>query len=311
VLPDRVPFIKLHGAGNDYLFVELEDASPEVAEALVAAGPRLARHLSPRRTAVGADGIVFVLPDEQADARLVMFNADGSRGRLCGNALRLVAWRLFEGARKGAPEVLLASDAGLHPARPGRDPEGRPEPRVALGRPRFDAAAIPFEPSAVRVFQEGGPEGPWQVGVEAGASAWEGLVLSVGNPHLVLPLALDPHELDLTVLGPPLENHAAFPERVNVNFLLVDERGVLHLRTFERGSGETSACGSGAAASAVALSHLLGLERDLPLRVRMAGGELIVHYGADGMVWVAGPVAEAFRGSFLSSLGEDGVRLVP
>ncbi len=298
MLPERVPFLKLHGAGNDYLFIELEEASPEVVELMVAAGPDWARRFSPRRTGVGADGIVFVLPDENADARLVMFNADGSRGRLCGNALRLVAWRLFEGPRRGAPEVLLASDAGLHAARPGTDPLGRPEPRVNLGRPRFDAQEIPLDPSALRVFGGGASEGPWQVGLQAGPSAWEGLVLSVGNPHLVLPLAHDPRELDLATLGPPLESHPAFPQRVNVNFVQVDERGTLHLRTFERGSGETSACGSGAAASAVALSHLLDLERDLPLRVQMAGGELVVRYDSEGGVWVAGPVAEVFRGSF-------------
>jgi diaminopimelate epimerase len=292
----RVAFSKWHGAGNDYVFVEPATLDESVATTLRERAPEIATRISARRTGIGSDGLVLLERDPACDARLVMFNSDGSRGRLCGTALRCAAeglrrGRFFGAERRDVRSLVLASDAGLHDVRFERGVE------VALGKPRFAADAIPLQIDAVRVFDAGG-DGPWQIGLEAGGEAWEGLALSMGNPHLVLPLVHDPGELDVERLGPPLERHAAFPERVNASFVHLCDDGTLRQRTFERGSGETLSCGSGAAAAVVALTHLLGLSRDRAMRVAMPGGELGVRYTSEGMVWLSGPVECAFEGSF-------------
>lgn len=299
---EHIPFSKWHGAGNDYVFVELSRVPSATAHRLIEMAPALARRLSAQHTGIGADGLVLLDVDAGVDLRLLMFNGDGSRGALCGNALRCAATGLHRGhfgAAAGRESYQLASDSGVHAARitPGDSPEDPARATVAIGRPRFEAERIPMDPSRTRVFSEGGST-PWEIALDAAGEIWEGLALSMGNPHLVLPLVHSPAELDLDVLGPPLEAHPAFPERVNASFVRLAEDGAIEQRTFERGSGETAACGSGACASVVALTYLLDLPLGLEQRVRMPGGELRVTIAEDGMVWLGGPVELVFWGHF-------------
>lgn len=293
---EQVPFSKWHGAGNDYVFVELSRVSQETAHRLLERAPELARRLSAQHTGIGADGLVLLDVDAGVELRLLMFNGDGSRGALCGNALRCVGAGLYSGHFGSAPgreHYQLASDSGVHAVRIAAEGAAM----VAIGRPRFEAERIPMDPSRTRVFSEGGTT-PWEIALDAAGEIWEGLALSMGNPHLVLPLVHSPAELDLAALGPPLEAHPAFPERVNASFVRLAEDGAIEQRTFERGTGETAACGSGACASVVALTYLLDLPLGVEQRVRMPGGELRVTIAEDGMVWLGGPVERVFWGHF-------------
>lgn len=301
---EHIPFSKWHGAGNDYVFVELARVSQDTAHRLIEMAPALARRLSAQHTGIGGDGLVLLDVDAGVDLRLLMFNGDGSRGALCGNALRCVGTGLSSGHFGSAPgrtTYQLASDSGVHEVRiaPGGTSadEARGTATVAIGRPRFEAERIPMDPSRTRVFSEGGTT-PWEIALDAAGEIWEGLALSMGNPHLVLPLVHSPAELDLALLGPPLEAHPAFPERVNASFVRLAEDGAIEQRTFERGTGETAACGSGACASVVALTYLLDLPVGAEQRVRMPGGELRVTIAEDGMVWLGGPVERVFWGHF-------------
>lgn len=303
---EHIPFSKWHGAGNDYVFVELSRVPSATAHRLIEMAPALARRLSAQHTGIGADGLVLLDVDAGVDLRLLMFNGDGSRGALCGNALRCVGTGLHSGhfgSSPGRSTYQLASDSGVHEVRiapAGSSSDDAAEvarATVAIGRPRFEAERIPLDPSRTRVFSEGGTT-PWEIALDAAGEIWEGLALSMGNPHLVLPLVHSPAELDLAVLGPPLEAHPAFPERVNASFVRLAEDGAIEQRTFERGTGETAACGSGACASVVALTYLLDLPRGVEQRVRMPGGELRVTIAEDGMVWLGGPIERVFWGHF-------------
>ncbi len=293
---ERIPFSKWLGASNDYLVVELARVSTAAAAELIARAPELARRLSARHTGIGGDGMVLLERDAAADLRLLMFNSDGSRGGVCGNALRCVGAGSRRGAFGAAPgrdSYTLASDAGVHAVRFDADHGAT----VAIGHPRFEAKDIPLDPAHVRVFRAGG-DAPWEIALEAAGEAWEGLALSIGNPHLVLPLVHSPADLDLGELGPPLESHPAFPQRINASFVHLGEDGVIEQRTFERGAGETAACGSGACAAVIALTHLLDLPRGETHRVRMPGGELRVTLADDGVAWLGGPVERVFAGEF-------------
>lgn len=293
-------FTKLHGCGNDYIFVRTEEHPPAIAAALRQNAPELSRLWSHRQTGVGADGLVLVESSPGADARLVMFNSDGSRGALCVNALRCVARLTHEAS--GKRKLLLASDCGVHRAevRPGVGAQYRV--RVELAPPSFEPEAIPLDARVLRSRsgEQGDlgshPGGPIPLDLPAGGARWTGWALSVGNPHLIVPLETDPAEIDVVGLGRELEKAACFPDRVNVTFAWPKERGLAVLRTFERGSGETAACGSGACAAAVVLTHRLSLMRGSPWRLQYPGGDLEASWEPDSRVLLEGPAEVAYRG---------------
>lgn len=284
-------FTKLHGCGNDYIFVRTEEHAPALAEALRLHAPELSRQWSDRHTGIGADGLVLVEPSPDGDARLVMYNSDGSRGALCVNALRCVARLTWEAS--GRNDLLLASDTATHRARvrPGVGPQF--QVRVELPAPRFAPEAIPLV--APELGPTTGPD-PMAVELGAGGARWLGWALSVGNPHLVVPLETDPADLDVPRLGSELERAACFPDRINVTFAQVLEPGRARVRTFERGSGETAACGSAACAASVVLTHRLGLRRGSPWRLMYPGGELLATWEQDGRISLEGPAEVAYRG---------------
>ena len=284
-------FTKLHGCGNDYVFVRTEEHAPALAEALRQHAPELSRQWSDRHTGIGADGLVLVEPSPDSDARLVMYNSDGSRGALCVNALRCVARLTWEAT--GRSELLLSSDTANHRARvrPGVGPQF--QVRVELAPPRFAPGSIPLEAPD---HDPGADLDPIAIELGAGGARWAGWALSVGNPHLVLPLETDPRDLDVPTLGAELERAPCFPDRINVTFAQVLEPGRARLRTFERGSGETAACGSGACAAAVVLTHRLGLRRGSPWTLSYPGGELLATWEQDGRISLEGPAEVAYRG---------------
>jgi diaminopimelate epimerase len=258
-------FDKMHGLGNDFVVV---DARPETGNAPFDVTPTLARAICDRRTGVGCDQLIVLEPSERADLKMRILNCDGGEVESCGNATRCVVQ--LTGARR------IDSDGGLLE---GEDLGAEVE--VAIGEPRFGWDEVPLA---------------YPMDTSALPMAWDGLegpmALNVGNPHLVF-FVPDAREVPLEDLGPRIENDPAFPERINVNVATyVHDR--LKLRTFERGAGETLACGTGACASAVAA--IATKRAESPVTVDMTGGSLIVSWTPGESIRMRGGATHVFSG---------------
>ena len=280
-------FVKMHGAGNDYIYVDcFEQESPHQPS-------KLAVQVSDRHTGVGSDGLILMAPSERADARMHMWNADGSRGEMCGNGVRCVAKYLFESGIARRPALRVETDRGVLTLDLEISAGLVHRVRVNMGRPILNAGAIPTTlagdpPVRARL----------DVDVSRGTDCVERLevtCVSMGNPHCVLFV----DELDdsrVRILGPRIEHHSAFPNRVNVEFARLLSPREMRVRVWERGSGETLACGSGACAAAVA-GRLTGAT-DAEVAVHLPGGTLDVEIADDGDVFLTGPAEEVFRGEW-------------
>lgn len=268
-------FTKMQGCGNDYIYVDCFSGMLENA-------PELAQKLSPRHFAVGADGLICICKSQVADARMRMFNADGSEGKMCGNGIRCVAQWLYEHGRTGET-LTVETLAGIKTIR-----------RVGEGLWQVDMGRAEFSPELVPVKGLGGAP---VVGGElmVHGRAWPVTCVSMGNPHCVT-VVEDVAAVDLRALGPAFEHHAAFPEGVNTEF--VQRLGPAHLkmRVWERGSGETWACGTGACASAAACVALGLCMPDTDLLVDLIGGALTIRVKSDGQVLMTGPAVTVFTG---------------
>lgn len=273
-------FTKMHGAGNDYIYVDgLRDRVPDDL-------PDLARRMSDRRRGVGADGLVILRPAADADARMEMYNADGSRSEMCGNALRCIARLLFDRGHVRERRIRILTDAGLRIVDLEMEDGAVRRARASLGAPRLDRADVPMTGPAGRVVDE-----PFA----AAGREFRITALSLGNPHCVA-FVDDVSGLDLATIGPAFERHQSFPARVNAHFAEILASDLVRCRTFERGSGETFACGTGAAAILVA--GVLTGRTGRVLRCRPPGGELVASWATDGELHVAGPAEEAFTGEW-------------
>lgn len=277
----RISFTKMHGCGNDYIYLDCRQTGlPEhVADWSV--------KLSPRHTAVGADGIICICPPQTpgADATMRIFNADGSEGKMCGNGVRCVAQYLYtHGLAKDPVEIdTLSGRKTLH-----RLGEGRWQ--AEMGQFSAMAADLP----AVEVG-----EGPLvHMTVEAAGRSWDAVGVSMGNPHCVVqwPDENLPTGMELAAMGPAFEKNKLFPEGINTEFVYVRDATHLKMRVWERGSGETMACGTGACASAVAMV-LRGISpRNVPIEIELLGGKLEITVCSDDHVLMSGPAETAFTG---------------
>ena len=257
----RRHFHKMHGLGNDFVIVDARETP-------FGATSSLARAIADRRTGVGCDQLIVLEPSERADLRMRIWNSDGGEVESCGNATRCVVQ--LTGAKS------IDTDGGLLK---GESIDGEVE--VSIGEPRFGWDEIPLA---------------YAMDTAALPMAWDGLekpmALNVGNPHLVF-FVPDAREVPLEELGPRIENDPAFPQRINVNVgTYVDDR--LKLRTFERGAGETLACGTGACASAVAA--IVTRRAQSPVRVDMTGGSLIVSWTPGEPIRMRGSATHVFEG---------------
>ncbi len=272
-------FTKMHGAGNDFVVLD------GVRETLPPLEP-LAARLADRHFGIGCDQILVVRPaaDPAADFRMQIFNADGSQVEMCANGIRCFYKYLRDHGHTRADEIGVETLSGV--VRPRWAGEGRVT--VDMGRPVLAPAKIPTT--------LGSGEGPvLDVPVELAGRRLSVSVVSMGNPHAVV-FVEDPETAPVEILGPALEHHPAFPNRVNVEFVATEGRGRLRQRTWERGSGETLACGSGACAVAV-VSMLRGLV-DRRVTIALRGGELAIEWPAnDAHVWMTGPAREVFSGA--------------
>ena len=277
----RISFTKMHGCGNDYIYLDCRQTGlPEhVADWSV--------KLSRRHLSVGADGIICICPPSTpgADATMRMFNADGSEGKMCGNGVRCVAEFLYT---HGVPRDTLEIDtlAGRKTLR--RLGEGQWQ--AEMGRFSAMAADLP----AVDVG-----EGPLvHMTVEAAGRSWDAVGVSMGNPHCVVewPDENLPTGMNLAAIGPDFEKNKIFPEGVNTEFIYVRDATHLKMRVWERGSGETMACGTGACASAVAMVLRGVCPRDVPIQIDLLGGTLEITVRSDDHVLLSGPAETAFTG---------------
>jgi diaminopimelate epimerase len=262
----QVSFVKMHGLGNDFVVLDgRQQVLPEMTN-------RLAAALADRTTGIGCDQLIVLEPSDVADFRMRIFNADGGEVEACGNATRAVGLLHGQPARietKGGLLSATPADGGIS---------------VEMGLPRLEWDQIPLA---------------YAMDTHALPLAWEVLkhpcAVNVGNPHAVF-FVPDCDAVDLHRLGPEIEHDPVFPARVNVNVATIVSRSAIRLRVWERGVGETLACGTGACATAIAaMRHNL---TDREVTVHLPGGSLHIAWRADGMIVMTGPAVESFRGSF-------------
>ena len=279
-------FTKMHGAGNDYVYVDC------FQEALPADIPELARQISDRRFGVGSDGLILICPSERADAEMRMFNADGSASEMCGNGIRCVAKYLYD--RGICRRQTLTIESGgriLSLELTARD--GKVEQvRVDMGQPILIPEQIP-----TTLRTEGDPQAPIvEVPLLIDESEFRVTCVSMGNPHCVLFVDELTDALVLGV-GPKVETHARFPNRVNVEFVKRLAPNELVQRTWERGSGETLACGTGACA--VCVAGVLAGKSERKVQIQLRGGKLQIEWNeTNNHVYMTGPAVEVFRGEW-------------
>jgi len=272
----RVRFTKMHGAGNDFVVIDCLAGDP------VSDWETFARFALDRRLGVGGDQLLLLQPSRDADFFMGIRNADGSRAEMCANGIRAFFKYLRDRRLSTSETIRVETLAGVVSPRWLSDDQIE----VEMTRPVFEPEKIP---TTLR-----GPVPLIEVPLEAGAQTLSVSTLSMGNPHCVIFLD-DPERAPVEELGPLLENHPAFPQRTNVEFVALRSRRELEQRTWERGSGETLACGSGACAAAVAAVLSGRSERELSVRLR--GGVLRIRWPSnDGPVWLTGPAAHVFEG---------------
>ena len=271
----------MQGTGNDYVYV---DAFREKVENPV----ELAKKVSHRHFGIGADGLILIKPASGMDAEMEMYNADGSRSEMCGNGLRCVAKYVHDTYSPGRDDFRFLTGAGLRTARiTVRDIEGHAvKVQLDMGVPVFRGLDIPTTFDEPEVFRKT---------IEAAGRRLEFSSVSMGNPHCVIYVD-DVKNFPVTEVGPVIERHSWFPHRVNVEFVQILSSSEAIQRTWERGSGETWACGTGAAAVAV-ISRRLGLTGER-LTLHLTGGDLLLEYSGEGSVKMTGEAVEVFRGEF-------------
>lgn len=278
----KIAFTKMHGAGNDYIYIDLY-ASP-----LDFDPSDLARKMSPRHFSVGADGVVLILPSSVADARMRMFNLDGSEGRMCGNAIRCVAKYLSDHALVKKDVITVETLSGIKTLKLYKE-------NGIVTSVSVDMGVAVFTPAEIPVLYDGAEmvEAPVTVlGKEVRMTA-----VSMGNPHAVI-FTEGVDELDLAKIGPDYENLRIFPERVNTEFVEVIDKGILKMRVWERGSGETYACGTGASATVAAAVKTGRVPAGKPITVRLLGGDLTITVDQDYRVTMTGGATEVYQGVY-------------
>ncbi|MCH5184101.1 MAG: diaminopimelate epimerase [Oscillospiraceae bacterium] len=274
-------FTKMHGCGNDYVYISTFDQT-------INDHAELTKKLSDRRFGIGGDGVIFVCPSDIADAKMRIFNMDGSEAQMCGNGIRCVAKFLYdEGiARKEVLRIdTLSGVKEVHLHLDGGEVTGV---TVDMGKAVLDPAKLPVLLDGSAVIDRP---------VEIGGKAYRITCVSMGNPHCVL-FVEDPASLPLETIGPVFEHAPLFPERINTEFVRVIDRTHLEMRVWERGSGETLACGTGACATVVAAVENGFCPKGEPVTVSLRGGDLQITY-TDECVLMQGPATTVFHGTCL------------
>jgi len=276
-----VRFTKMHGLGNDYVYVNCFEEQVDEPAAV-------ARAISDRHFGVGGDGLILILPSDEADVRMRMFNADGSEGQMCGNGIRCLAKYAFEHGLAEANPMRVETAAGVKTIDLDVDEAGKvTAATVDMGEPILDPSRIPVNIPQKRIVD---------LPIRTSTRALKMTCVSMGNPHAVIYID-DLQAVPLEEIGPELENHPLFPQRVNAHFVRADSQEEVTMRTWERGSGATLACGTGA--SAVCVAGVLTGRSGRTITAHLPGGDLRLQWRRqDNHVYMTGPAVEVFSGQW-------------
>ena len=276
-----IKFTKMHGAGNDYVYINGFQEKVEDPAAL-------ATVISDRNFGVGSDGLIMILPSNLADIRMRMFNSDGSEAEMCGNGIRCVAKYAYDHGLIRKEKMVIETGAGDLPVQLFLGQDGRVATvQVNMGKPRLQRAEIPMV----------GPADEQAIAIEISAAGqvFIATCVSMGNPHCVIYVD-DVDQFPVADIGPFIEKHDLFPERINVEFVEVLSPTEVKQRTWERGAGETLACGTGA--SAVTVAGVLTGRTERKIINHLIGGDLELEWTEEGNVSMIGPATEVFNGEY-------------
>ena len=297
-------FTKMHGCGNDYIYVNGFSQKLTGEEK-----SKLAQTLSDRHFGIGADGLILINPSENADFEMEMYNADGSRGEMCGNGIRCVGKYVYDHGLTQAEQISVESFGAVKHLTLFPQNGKVQKVRVDMGSPIFSAPKVPVLPEKTGTGQISKGDIPRlrqrfpmlpedaviAQPIESGGRVYEMTCVSMGNPHAVIFTDTPVSDLDLEVMGPKFENHACFPNRVNTEFVQIIDRSRVKMRVWERGSGETLACGTGCCATAVAC--ILADKTDQKVVVEVLGGELEIEWDLQqNLIYMMGPATTVFEG---------------
>ena len=269
----------MHGLGNDYVYVDCTQEKLHHPE-------EIAKRISDRRFGIGSDGLILICPSEKADFEMRMFNADGSEGRMCGNGIRCVGKYVYDHGLTEKTDLEIDTKSGIKHLKLIVEEGKVTFVEVQMGKASLRPKDIPVETDYDDFISQ-----PMLVGGEA----YLVTCVSMGSPHAVI-FSDEIDTLPLERIGPLFERHEKFPERINTEFIQVIDRYTLNMRVWERGSGETFACGTGACASVVAAVLNGHCDYDSEITVQLRGGELFITYLQDGSVIMKGPAAHVFDG---------------
>lgn len=283
-------FTKMHGIGNDYVYVNCFKETVKNPSAV-------AKFVSDRHFGIGSDGLILIKPSEIADCEMDMYNLDGSQGAMCGNGIRCVAKYAYDYGIVNKPQISVATKSGVKYLDLTIENGKVSTVKVNMGAPILKASAIPVISSKDQMINEP---------IEVKREYYYVTAVSMGNPHAVVFMD-DVEHLDIEKIGPYFEHHSAFPDRVNTEFVKVIDNHTVQMRVWERGSGETLACGTGACAVAVASilnGHVDGTQ---PVTVKLLGGDLQIFWNRESnLVYMTGPATTVFDGEIdLTHLDEE------
>ena len=271
-------FTKMHGLGNDYVYVNC-------FEEKIDNPPAVARFVSDRHIGIGSDGLIMINPSKTADFEMEMYNADGSRGEMCGNGIRCVAKYVYDYGLTDKTQISVETLGGLKYLDLTVEDGKVSLVKVDMGKPKLEADLIPIISEREQVIDEP---------IEVDGKEYHMTGVSMGNPHAVIYVD-DVKGLDLEKIGPKFENHERFPKRINTEFVHCIDRQTVEMRVWERGSGETLACGTGACA--VAVSSILNNLTDTQVTVKLLGGDLQIEWDREkDRVFMTGPATVVFDG---------------
>lgn len=272
-------FSKMHGLGNDYVYVDCTQEKLHHPE-------EIAKRISDRRFGIGSDGLILICPSEKADFEMRMFNADGSEGRMCGNGIRCVGKYVYDHGLTEKTDLEIDTKSGIKRLKLVTEEGKVTFVEVQMGKASLRPKDIPVETDYDDFISQ-----PMLVGGEA----YLVTCVSMGSPHAVI-FSDEIDTLPLDRVGPLFEHHEKFPERINTEFVQVIDRNTLNMRVWERGSGETFACGTGACASVIAAVLNGHCDYGSEVTVQLRGGDLFITYLQDGSVIMKGPAAHVFDG---------------
>lgn len=280
-------FTKMHGCGNDYVYVDCtKEVIPNISETAI--------RVSDRHFGIGSDGLILIKASDVADFEMDMYNADGSRGKMCGNGIRCVAKYVYDHGLTDKTTITVNTLSGIKTLQLTIEDGKVSKVRVDMGEPELIPAQVPVKASVLGLADDR-REAIVAEPLEIKGRSYDITCVSMGNPHCITFIEEDVRDFPLEAVGPVFEKHELFPERVNTEFINVIDKDHLRMRVWERGSGETLACGTGACAVAVA-SYLNGFT-GRSVDIELLGGHLEVVYDEKtNHVFMTGPATEVFSG---------------